>query len=74
MAAERPARDDILTTITPAQRVPSIGTQLTMAEPLPPLSYGERTGSAPRAIPARPQALSLWDTDADAGIPDTWRL
>ena len=55
----------ILSTITEAQRVPSIGTQLPAfaAEPLPPLSWAERY--QPTRTPAKPERLTLWDQSAD---------
>lgn len=62
----------ILTTITDAQRVPSIGTQLPAfgADPLPALTWAERYQPAAR-VERAPVALNLWDTSADS-IPETW--
>jgi len=63
--------DSILTAITPAQRVPSIGRQLTLEpdpEPRP-----MRPMFAPAAITTRPETMNLWDTSADS-IPETWSL
>ena len=78
--------DSILTTITPAQRVPSIGTQLTMPAgagdwapsccPHCGFTGRDHRHSLPPVRPTierAPQPLNLWDTSADS-IPETWSL
>lgn len=61
---------DILTTVRPADRIPSIGRQLTVdgtpgpsRRPEPPAF-----GSPARTAPA---TLNLWDQSADS-LPETW--
>lgn len=67
------ASDAILSTLTPADRIPSIGTQLTIGDPEPePVRPPLQTWSAMRAERERqPVPLNLWDTSADS-IPETW--
>lgn len=63
---------DILTTIRPADRIPSHGVQLS-ADGTADLSRTGRPvptfGQAP--APRRVEPLNLWDTSPDS-IPETW--
>lgn len=79
--------DAILSPITEAQRVPSIGHQLTIRDDLharadagDPIALSHGFGGAtqpdqePRAaFDRKPVPLNLWDTSADS-IPETWSL
>lgn len=71
LAAERPS---ILTTLTPQDRIPSVGVQLS-TDGTADLSRTGRPvpafGAAPAARGAAP--LNLWDTSAD-NLPETWSL
>jgi hypothetical protein len=63
MTAER---ESILTTIKPADRIPSVGTQLTVEpEPEPYRDQYARYGAVPPRGPAQPERLTLWDQSAD---------
>lgn len=61
------ASDAILSTLTPADRIPSIGTQEPL--PLPPLTWAERYQPAPKS-PPKPERLTLWDQPADLWSTD----
>jgi hypothetical protein len=69
-------RESILTTITPAERIPSHGRQLTVdGTPGPgrpePVTWAERHGFDD--VVRRPEPLNLWDTSPES-IPETWSL
>ena len=69
MTAERPS---ILTAVTPADRIPSHGQQLTVdGTPGPSRRPEPPTFGTP--APSRPATLNLWDQSADS-IPETWSM
>ena len=66
---------DILTRLTPADRIPSHGQQLTVdgtPGPAAPMRFQPPTFGEP-APSGRPVTLNLWDQSADS-LPETWSL
>ena len=61
------ADDHIVSRLSPADRIPSVGTQ----EPLPlaPLTWAERYQPTRKAPPA-PERLTLWDQPAELWSTD----
>lgn len=69
LTAERPS---ILTTIRPADRIPSHGRQLTVdGTPGPTRELGRPLFGRPMAAPTAGDPLNLWDTSPDS-LPETW--
>ncbi len=64
---------DILTTIRPADRIPSVGRQMTIdGTPGPTREPGRPTFGTPMRAPDAGVPLNLWDQSADS-LPETWR-
>lgn len=62
----------ILTTLTPQDRIPSVGRQLTVdGTPGPTREPSRPLFGRPAPAPAAGDPLNLWDTSADS-IPETW--
>ena len=64
--------DSILTTIRPADRIPSHGRQLTVdGTPGPTREPSRPTFGTPMPAPTAGRPLNLWDQSADS-LPETW--